>query len=204
MRDWSARRISGVGSESKYVFQGGQPRLDRGLVRRFRVDAHQRLGATRTQQHPAAVREIELESVVRADPLDLDARDLRGFMRFHRAQYPNPVLLVGLTVEVDVVPRIRVWADPLLQAGEDLRERPAELDDHVREQQPDENPIALGNMASDRESTRLLTAEHRVGLHHLRRHVLEPNRTLVVLDPELGVQLVCRRRDLPALLYLAG
>src|SRR5947209_3409962 len=155
MRDSSARLISGSGmrAQAKDLFEGSQPGLDGGFVRRLVVDAHQRLGAARTQQYPAAVREIELESVVRADPLHLDARDLGGFMRFHRAQYPEPVLLVGLAIEVNVVPRVRVRAYPLLQAGEDLREGPAELDDHVGEQQADENPIALRNVAADREPT---------------------------------------------------
>src|ERR1700737_2885409 len=147
MRDSSARLISGVGSEAKYVFQGSQARLARGFVRPLGVNANQRLSATCAQQYPAAVGEIELESIVRADPLHLDARDLAGFMRFHRAQYPKPILLVGLTVEVDVVPGVRVRADPLLKSGEDLRQRPAELDDHVCEQEAAENPIALGSGA---------------------------------------------------------
>src|SRR5438034_9048562 len=58
------------------LLDGLKPRLDRSRIRRLGVDAHKSFGATGSEQHPAAILEVELEAVVRADPRDFDARDL--------------------------------------------------------------------------------------------------------------------------------
>src|SRR5260370_14640730 len=97
-----------------YVLQGREPRLDRRAVGRLRVNPDQRLGAARPKQHPAAVLEIELETVVGADALHANTRDLLRLVLLERVPDPLAVHVVGLAHQVDVVARVRSWSNPPL------------------------------------------------------------------------------------------
>src|SRR5712691_3259238 len=141
-----------MGSKADDVLQRREPRFDRGLVCGLRVDAHEWLGAAGPEQHPTPVGEIELEAVVRANAFYLDTGHLAWFVGLERVQDSLAVSVIRLTVEVNVVARVCVGADTLLEAGKDLRQRLPEFHDHVREKQADEDAIALGNVAFDRES----------------------------------------------------
>src|SRR2546428_13635180 len=136
-------------AQSDAAAQAAEPRLDGDFVGRLRINSHQRLGATRAQKHPAPIGEVELETVVRADPFDLDARDLARFMALERAKYPDAILLVRLAVQVDVVSRVSVRADPFLEPGNDLRHRVPGLGLPRREHQADQDGVPPGDAASN-------------------------------------------------------
>ena len=92
------------------------------------------------------------------------------------------------------MPRIRVRPDALLEVGEDPGDRLARLDHHVGEEQADQDAVALGDVPADGKAAGLLPAEQRVGLHHLRGDVLEPDRHLIHALAVLGPELVHHRR----------
>src|SRR5438094_1934398 len=179
--------------QSDYFLDRLQPRLDRSRVRRLRVDANERLGTARATQHPATVLEVELEAVVRTHPRDLDAGDLFRLVVRQLLGDPLAVAVVCVALQVNVVARVRVGPDALLEVANDLRQRLAAPHDHVGEKHPDEDAVALGDVAANTESARLLPTDDGVGLHHLRRDVFESDLDLVDLGVELLRQLLDHR-----------
>src|SRR6266571_5584028 len=196
----SARYTAGMsGMDRGFAFQPDylldrlKPRLDCSRIRCLGVDPHKRLGAAGSEQHPAAILEVELEAVVRAHARDFDARDLLRLVVRQLLGDAFAVSVVRLALQVDVMARVCVGPDALLEVAKDLRQRLAAPHDHVREEHPDEDAVALGDMTPDAEAARLFPTDDGVDLHHLRSDVFEPDLDLIDLGVELLRQLLDHR-----------
>ena len=102
-------------------------------------------------------------------------------------------MVVGLPRQAEIAAVVGVRPDPLLEVGEDGADRLLVADQHVGEEEAGQEPVPLRDVPAEAKATRLLAAQHGVGLHHLGRHELESDRDLVDLDPELLRQLVGHR-----------
>ena len=91
------------------------------------------------------------------------------------------------------MPRVGVRPHALLEVGEDRGQGFAGLHDHVGEQEAHQDSVALRYVTADPKTSGLLTAQHCLGLHHLRGHVLESDRHLEHRGPKLGGELVDHR-----------
>src|SRR5207302_9108390 len=119
--------------DSQPLLQRGQQLLDAFAAGSLAVDADQRLRSREAHQHPAAVLQVELESVVAAGAYHRLAGHLLRQLALQPAVELGTPPRVLLPLEVNVVAGVEVRADQLLQALEDARERQSVLDDHVGE-----------------------------------------------------------------------
>src|SRR5207245_8400222 len=113
------------------VFEGAEASLDSLAIGCLGVDAYQRFGAAGTQEHPAAVGEVELETVVRPHALDSDASDLVWLVLLERLEDALAVALVGVALQMDVVAGVGMRADALLEARRGIGDTLALLDPHL-------------------------------------------------------------------------
>src|SRR5437899_12589855 len=116
--------------DTRNVFGGAEASLDGLAIGCLGVDAYQRFGAAGTQEHPAAVGEVELETVVRPHALDSDASDLVWLVLLERLEDALAVALVGVALQMDVVAHVCMPAATLLESREYLRDRYARLSYH--------------------------------------------------------------------------
>ncbi len=78
-----------------------------------------------------------------------------------------------------IPPGIGMGPDQLGHPLADLAERAAGHDDHLREEQPAQDPVPLWDVAPETEPARLLRGEQGVQLAHPGPEVLEPDRQLL-------------------------
>src|SRR6267378_4922374 len=105
------------------VFECAEPRFYRRAVRCLGIHPYQRLCPARPQQNPAAVLEVELEAVIGADTLDADAGHLLWLVLLEPFKNSLAVGVVGLANQMNVMPRVGVRPDALLEVGKDHRKR---------------------------------------------------------------------------------
>src|SRR5438876_8730981 len=153
-------------AEPELLFQSGEQLLDPLLRGRLAIDANQRLGAAESDQHPAAVLQVILESIIGTGAHHPSAGNVVGWLLFQPAIELGATGRVLLPLEMEIVPGIKVWTDQFRQVVHDPRKRLAILHDHAGERDPREDAVAFWNMAAEGETATLLAAEHRIGPGH--------------------------------------
>src|SRR5438128_11871562 len=129
-------------AEPELLFQSGEQLLDPLLRGRLAIDANQRLGAAESDQHPAAVLQVVLESIIGTGAHHPAAGNLAGWLLFQPAIELGATSRVLLPVEVKVVPGIKVWTDQISQVVHDPRQALAAVDEQVAERHAIETAAA--------------------------------------------------------------
>src|SRR5207245_3193619 len=184
---------SGNLAHSEAVLERGQQLVDSLAAGRFTVDADQRLGPAESGQHPAAVGEVILESVVGAAALDALTGQLPRRVLLQIGRDGSPAIRVLLALEVDVVAGLGMWPHQVLQVLQHLGQGLAVLDDQVGDENPGEDTVAFRDVAPEAEPAALLAPQDGVHLGHLGPAVLEAHRALMGRSPQEFAQLVHHR-----------
>src|SRR5690606_226779 len=146
---------------------------------RLRIDTKHRL-RTGCAHHQPAILEQVLEAIQGLQLLYLRAS--HGAQPSLLAEMPKHVLLSSLG-RVQVNPATNVRAEFLVQLRNQLGKLLPSFHQHLRDEQADEESIALRNMSFHRDAARLLPPNQNVLLDDFSGDVLEADRCDIDLEP---------------------
>ena len=170
---WPANRCP-LRSQARDLQPVLQNRLDLVFVRGLTVNPDDGLGSTEADEHPAAVFELELVAVERNQARHFQPANCRGPGR----QY-SCLAVRAITFEGRVDPVVVVRANFLEQQLDQFRWPLPRPHHEIQQVQAGQNAIPFRHIATERITTTLFAADHRICFDHLGRYVLEAHAGLV-------------------------